>query len=331
MDKYKLETVNCPLCDSSEYSIYIKKAKELYNNLDEYFDVCKCNKCRHIFTNPRPTMGTIEYFYPDDAGYYQPQKYKERSGFKYEVYKQILNTFYGYKLETTASKLLSILIYFLKKRQLEASHIPTFCTNGKLLDIGSSYGAYLKDKENIGWEVFGIELNQNAVKYAKNDLKLKNIQSDFFENTIFESNYFDAINMHMVLEHVYDPKLVIKKINEILKEEGELMISVPDISGFEAKIYRKYAYTLQVPEHLHHFSPKTITKLLEDNGFKVQKIIHQNFDRDLVVSSEYMPNKTLAKFLHNKLIKKTFVKAFVSFLALIGKTSRMNIYAKKVS
>ena len=330
MDKYKLETINCPLCDSQEYSMYIKKAKELYNNLDEYFDVCKCTECSHIFTNPRPTMDTIEYFYPDSAGYYQPQYYKERSGFKYEVYKKILNTFYGYKLETSANKLLSILIYFLKKRQLEVSHIPTFKKNGKLLDIGSSYGAYLKDKEGIGWEIFGIELNQKAAQYAKSELKIKNIQSDFFENIVYEADYFDAVNMHMVLEHVYDPRFVINKINNILKKGGELMISVPDISGFEASVYRQYAYTLQVPQHIHHFSPKTITKLLQDNGFEVEKIIHQNFDRDMVVSSEYIPSKTLSKFLHNKLVRKTFVKAFVSFLALTGKTSRMNIYAKKI-
>ena len=329
MSNYHIETINCPLCSSSEYKIFIKQAKELYNDMDEYFDVCKCAKCEHIFTNPRPTQDTIKYFYPDTAGYYKPHTYKRKKGFQYEVYKKILNIFYGYHLETKVNKLLAIIIFLLKKRQLEVSNIPTFKEDGKLLEIGSSYGYYLKDKELLGWEVYGIELNTKAVEYAKNELKIKNIQSNFFEEVKFQSNYFDVVNMNMVLEHVYNPNFVINKINNILKHNGELMISVPDISGFEANFYRQYAYTLQVPEHLHHFTPKTITKLLEDNGFIVEKIIHQNFDRDIVTSSGYMPNKKLAKFLHNKFIRKTFIKFFVSFLALVGKTSRMNIYARK--
>lgn len=298
--------------------------------MDEYFDVCVCSECGHKFTNPRPTMETIKYFYPDSAGYYQPAKYIEPSGFKYKVYKKILNIFYGYDLETNVNSILAILIYFLKKRQIEVSHIPIFKAKGKLLEIGCSYGYYLKDKENLGWEVYGIELNEKAVQYAKDELNIKNIKCDFFENIEYEDNFFDAVNMNMVLEHVYDPCFVIKKINNIMKKGGELMISVPDIAGFEAKIYKQYFYSLHVPEHLHHFSPKTITKLLEKNGFKVERIIHQNFDRDLVASAGYMPNKLLSKFLSNKIIRKTIVRGFVWTLSILGKTSRMSIYATKV-
>jgi len=134
----------------------------------------------------------------------------------------------------------------------------------------------------------------------------------------------------MVLEHVYNPNLTMQKIYKILKPNGQVMISVPDIYGFESLFYKQYAYGLQVPEHLHHFSPNTIRYLLNNNGFKVEKILHQNVDRDLVASAGYMKNKLLSKLLSNKFFRKTFVKVFVLFLALIGKTSRMSIYARKI-
>ena len=331
MLKYDFELINCPLCNSSEYNVYIENAKELYNDMDEYFNVCKCNKCEHIFTNPRPTKGTIDYFYPDKAGYYQPVDYQEHSGLKYEIYKKILNIFYGYKLKTNINSIFATLVYILKKRYIQSSHIARFKERGKLLDIGCSYGSYLKKMQFLGWDVYGTEINKEAVKYAKENLNLDNIKNSFFEDTNFKKDFFDVVNMNMVLEHVYEPELTVKKIYGILKLNGQLMISVPDISGFESLFYKQYAYGLQVPEHLHHFSPKTIKQLLENNGFKVEKIIHQNIDRDLVSSAGYMKNKILSKILSNKFVRKTFVKLFISFLALIGKTSRMSIYARKIS
>ena len=57
--------VNCPLCYSSNYQVYIEQAKELYNGMNEYFNLYKCKECGHIFTNPRPTIDTMEYFYPE--------------------------------------------------------------------------------------------------------------------------------------------------------------------------------------------------------------------------------------------------------------------------
>jgi len=330
MKSYNLETINCPLCNSSDYNIYIENAKELYNNMDEFFNVCYCLECSHYFTNPRPTMDTIKYFYPDDAGYYAPVPYSLPRGKQYEIYIKILNEKYGYNLNSGVIFILARLVFLIKKRNLETSHIPYFIKGGRLLDIGCSYGTYLKKMENLSWKVYGTEINEKAVKYAQKELGLKNINNDFFENSNFEKEFFDVVNMNMVLEHIYEPKSILTKVSSILKKDGQLMISVPDISGFESKFYKQYAYGLQVPEHLHHFTPKTISFLLESCGFKVEKIVHQNFDRDLVASAGYRPNKTLSKILSTPLIRNTVVKVFILFLAMIGKTSRMSIYARKM-
>ena len=328
--KYKLETVNCPLCSSKNYKVYIKKAKELYNGMEEYFDVCECKSCSHKWTNPRPTKDTIRYFYPNNAGYYQPIKYSKKQGLQYEIYKKILNMFFGYKLNSSIPGFLALIAYIIKKQDIAVTHIPRFLDNGKVLDIGCSYGLYLKKLQNYGWDVYGTELNQKAVSYANNVLELHNVKYGFFEDIKYKDSYFDVVNMNMVLEHIHEPVNTIKSVNNILKKEGQFILSVPDISGFESMKYKQYSYALQVPTHLHHFTPKTITNLLESNGFKVEQIIHQKTDRDLVASAGYMPNQTLAKFLHNKIIRKSFVKIFINILVLLGKTSRMSIYARKI-
>ncbi len=329
--KYELETVACPLCNSDKYSVYIKDAKELYNNLNECFDVVQCDKCSHYFTNPRPTMQTIAYFYPDSAGYYKPVKPSKRVGLKQELIYSVLNEFYNYKINTKYNALTAYLLYPFVKKQLDILHIPKYVDNGNVLDIGCSFGNHLYRLKEYGWNVYGTEINEKAVDFAKDELDITTIKKDFFENTEFEDSFFDVVNMSMVLEHVYDPKHVLQKVNKVLKDDALLILSVPDISGFEAKVYKKYLYGLHVPQHLQHFTPKTITKVLEDNGFKVEKIVHHQFDRDLVASSGYLENKLLNKILSNKFFRKTFVRIFIKILSALGKTSRMSVYARKIS
>lgn len=329
MNTYISEMIDCPLCKSSEYLIYIKDVKELYNNMDEYFNIVKCQECGHYFTNPRPTKETISYFYPDSAGYYNPKVYIQPDSLSFEIFKSILNQYYGYSLRVKKLFGLDSLVYFLKKRYFETTHIPKFVESGKLLGIGCSYGTYLAKMKSFGWDVYGTEINSKAVSFAKEKQGLQNVQNIFFEDASLEDEFYDVVNMNMVLEHVYEPKTTLNKIYSALKGNGQLMISIPDISGFEAKLHKEFAYTLQVPEHLQHFTPKTIKNLLEESGFEVIKIVHQNNDRDFVAPFGYKKNKLLFKIFHNKIIRGTFVRGFIEFMAMIGKTSRMSIYARK--
>lgn len=329
--KYELETINCNYCGSDKYRIYIKDARELYNGLDGTFNVVECKECGFRFTNPRPTRDTIGYFYPDTAGYYKPEKPRQRSGLKQRFVNSILSNYYGYKLKRLP-KFLDFPVYLLYrlKRKMDMFHIPMFVENGKLLDIGCSWGGYLYKMKSFGWDVYGLELNKKAVEFARNELGLNNIKNGFIEDISFENNFFDVINMSMVLEHLHDPLNALSKANLWLKTGGQLILSVPDISGFEARLFKDKAYTLHVPQHLNHFTPRTIRFFLGKTGFKIEKIIHQKGDTDLIKSAGYLDNKILFHVLSNKIIKKMFVRPFVKSLSFIGRTSRMTIYARKV-
>ena len=331
-NKYELEYVDCPLCGCNKYKIYIKNAKELYNGFNELFDVVKCNRCEFIYTNPRPTKETISYFYPDNAGYYKPQVAltEKKNDLKYKFFNSILKYKYHYPLKTNTPKFFALLLGTLFKHRLDCAHIPSYKKNGVLLDIGCSWGNYLKKMYNLGWQVYGTEINSKACQFAKNELDLNNIYNGFFEDFSWGDNFFDVVHMSMVLEHLYEPNLILKKIHRCLKPNGLLIFSVPDISGFEAKLYKHYCYTLHVPQHLNHFSTKTITRFLSQNGFQILKIKHHNFDRDLVASAGYGKHRIIAKIFHNKVIRKTLIKSFVYLLSRFGKTSRMSIYVEKI-
>jgi predicted SAM-dependent methyltransferase len=84
----------------------------------------------------------------------------------------------------------------------------------------------------------------------------------------------------MVLEHLYDPADALQRINKLLRSGGQFILSVPDITGFEARFFKDKCYTLQVPQHLSHFSPETITQFLQQAGFAVEEILHQKAKKD---------------------------------------------------
>jgi 2-polyprenyl-3-methyl-5-hydroxy-6-metoxy-1,4-benzoquinol methylase len=326
---YELETVNCPLCGKNRYKPYITHAREFYNGTDNFFDIVKCVNCQMIFTNPRPTKETIGFFYPDSANYYQPKIRNKDNTFEEKAAKTVLANYYGYKFQPPFGKFCAFAFNKLYRSRLATSHIPCFVKGGKLLDIGCSWGQHMAKMARYGWDVYGIEINKKAVEYAQTTFDLKNIHNGFFDDYKCPDDFFDVIHMSMVLEHIHEPLQCLQRINKLLKKGGQLIISVPDISGFEANIYGKYVRTLHVPQHLNHFTPKTIKAILNKAGFKVEKIVHQSAAKDLTESAKYLDNKLLYKILNSSIVKKGLARPFVFLLSKIGKTSRMSIYAVK--
>ena len=329
--EYELEQVKCPVCDCGKYNIYMSAVEELYNKTREKFDIVKCHDCGFVFTNPRPTKETISVFYPDSAGYYQPVDaiLKYNRSFKETLIRTVLAHFYNYNIKTAIPKSAAYILNKILNRKIKLAHIPNFVNDGSLLDIGCSSGLYLSRMAVYGWNVHGIELNKNASEHAKNKLGLKNIFNGSLEDYKGFDNFFDVVHMGMVLEHLHDPDKCLRLVYNLLKKNGQLIVSVPDISGFEARVYGKYAYMLHVPQHLCHFTPETVRKLMTNAGFTIKRIIHHNFDRDMVASAQYLEKKWLGKILSNICIRTFLVKPFVFGLGALGKTSRMSIYATK--
>jgi 2-polyprenyl-3-methyl-5-hydroxy-6-metoxy-1,4-benzoquinol methylase len=332
--KYDLETVPCALCGSDRHDVYFPRAKELYNGFDEYFDVVRCHECGFVFTNPRPTAATIGCFYPDSAQYYQPKEKRVTAGnwsrkrWKKALQQSVLARRFGYELRRLPS-LVDFLPGLLWRNKLRLAHVPSCVPNGRLLDIGCAWGGYLWRMQELGWEVYGIELNATAARYAREELGLANVRSGSFADLDFPDGSFDVVHMSMVLEHLYNPAEALHRINKLLCSDGQFILSVPDISGFEARLFKDKCYTLQVPQHLSHFSPETMTRFLRQAGFAVEEILHQRAKKDFLQSAEYLDNKSLASILKSPLVKGAVLGPLVGFLAALGKTSRMSIFARK--
>ncbi len=335
----ELENIECDFCGSDKNSPILTGKDYLFNNIQGEFNIVKCENCKLSFSNPRLRNDQLKEYYNNTDDFGSPIEKMDLINQKTNVYnKDFLGNYFNYPYgnKNLLYKLVHYPLYLrIRKKLKKTLVIPNFIRNGKILEIGCSYGNYLFQLKKLGWDVKGIELTKNAVDHGKNKLNLdiSNISIQDYKS----GEKFDIIYLRMVLEHVESPKLVLKKCYSLLKPNGKLVLILPDISGLEVRIYKNYAYTLTLPYHLYHFNPITINNYLKLLNFQNVKIFHENFDRDLLAPLNFMirehPNKLYLKVILNfatkRLVRKIIIRTIVNFFSLLGKTSRMTVIAEK--
>ena len=139
--------------------------------------------------------------------------------------------------------------------------------SGHLLDLGCGVGNFLAAARDAGFEVVGIELNQNAVRFAREHYGLQNILAMHPQEFLaaHPEEKFDVVTFFEVLEHQDSPKAFLNIAKDCLADRGFLALSVPNRSRWQ-----KGVETLDYPpNHLTRWSPRALGNFLERNGFEV--------------------------------------------------------------
>ena len=148
----------------------------------------------------------------------------------------------------------------------------------KVLDVGCAEGYLSKIIASKECEVVGIELDkeagQKAGKYCK-EVVIGNIESIELNKEYY--NYFDFVILADVLEHLQDPLQILIKFKKYLKDDGFIIISVPNIANWSIRfklLTGNFDYENQGildEEHLRFFTEKTVKKLIIDAGLEIFK------------------------------------------------------------
>jgi SAM-dependent methyltransferase len=130
-------------------------------------------------------------------------------------------------------------------------------SKGAVLDLGCSSGGFLASLKGSSWKLFGIEMSEKVAKQAENRSGAEVFVGDILDAP-FLPNSFDAITCFHVFEHLYEPRAVLAKVSEWLKPGGIFYTMMPNIDSAGARIFGSYWYSLELPRHLYHFSPKSL-------------------------------------------------------------------------
>lgn len=150
--------------------------------------------------------------------------------------------------------------------------------NTKVLDLGcwtGLLGEKLKKEKNCF--VIGVDINEKALELAKKRLDkvfLADLDNWDIKNGLPNFDYITATD---VLEHLKNPEGLLLKVKKYLKDEGRLIISVPNIAFWTIRLKHllgnfDYENTgILDNTHLRFFTKKTATQMLENCGYIIEK------------------------------------------------------------
>lgn len=236
--------LQCQLCGSSERTLKFR---------DEPFEVFTCDGCGLVYVTPRLQGQALIDVYGE--GYWKSDDPKARGYADY------------------AREAALYLRTFEKRMALVQRWLPD---KARILDVGCAAGYFLRVVQRLGHDVHGVELSPAIAHEAIAALGEERIHIGTLDSAIAARNYepgsFDLITMWDVVEHIPEPQAVLHQIRQLLKPSGHLLLETQNVASRWARLLGKRWHHYKHTEHLYHFSPQTIRRLLGDCGFRALEI-----------------------------------------------------------
>ena len=244
----------CLVCES-------RSLKEIYKDLydkthfkEGKFSLIQCENCKLEFIDPLLDEKQLGKYYPNN--YYS---FVNEDGLVrwYDKLSAYLHSGKFGSLFLLPFKPFLASFFTLKKdkgkRILEIG-----CGNGLMLEVYQKYGLI-----TAGLEPYGSKLTEKEKKLG---IKRRSIEKASFKEK------FDYIILREVLEHIPNPKKVLEKCREWIKEDGTLVIEMPNTNSLWRRKFKKNWFGYDVPRHVYNYNPKNISLFLRKLGFRVEKI-----------------------------------------------------------
>ncbi len=219
------EHVSCNLCGVDDTRLLFRRGDFRCWVDDVDWNVVQCRNCGLGYVNPRPTAEEIARYYGGE-GYYDRRD------------------------------------AFLDRYRRQARYLSG--KPGRLLDVGTAGGQFLRVMRDLGWEVAGIE------PFAENgSVEAVEIAHDRFPyESSFAPESFDVVTAWAVFEHLHDPLAAFRASAGLLRPGGRLIVQVPSLRSARVRL----GHLDDTPRHLYLFSPKTLRRYAEAAGLEVERI-----------------------------------------------------------
>ncbi len=143
--------------------------------------------------------------------------------------------------------------------------------NQKILDVGCGMGLMLNVLKDYG-DVYGMDVEQIAVEYcleSYKDLKNKVKIGALPDEVPFNNESFDYVFALDVFEHVYDDRAAMKKVLNLLRPGGKLIITVPALMSM-------WSHHDEFNHHYRRYEKKELLEKISEVGFEIKRCSYYN-------------------------------------------------------
>lgn len=269
------QVIHCPLCEEGTLIPFLESKDYLVSG--KIFQISTCDNCSNLVTSNAPVEAEI-------GDYYKSEKYISHTN----TSKGIISKFYRRARMVMLGRKHKMLFNLNRQKR------------GSVLDIGTGTGHFLDYMKRKGWKVDGIEINDNARAYANANFGIEiNSPEGIAE---LGSGNFDIITMWHTLEHFYNPGKYLEESLRLLKEDGYLVVALPNFKSFDAEFYNEAWAAWDVPRHLWHFSPQSVSNFVGRFGYDLKAIKRLPFDPFYISLLSEKNRKSVFPFIQGLLI-----------------------------
>lgn len=222
---------NCLVCGATDFSL-------VYDN-----KLLRCVSCGFVIANLEITPEILKQTYTEN--YFKGEEYAD-----YIRDKEALQTNFKKRLQH---------IYKLVDKKSIINVVEIGCAYGFFAEVLNND---LKNSNYVGYDVV-----PEVIEYGSKQLKQNIICADYLEAQTEEK--VSDVFMWDVIEHLSDPGKFIEKAAKDLKTGGRIYVTTADIERFVPRVKKAKWRMIHPPSHLHYFSKRTLSQLLEHKGFKI--------------------------------------------------------------
>ena len=238
----QMQEQSCNACGADDAEVMGCGIDFEYSTCDNEFSYVACRQCGHWYLNPQPCPAELDVIYPANYGNYAADR-DQALTFKVKTYldkKQIAGLVKGCKVE-------------------------------RILDVGCADGRLL----NVCQELFpdataieGVEISETAAAVAQE--RGHTVYIGTIDSMDLKADYYDMIFLQQVIEHVYDPAAVVKKLYGALRSGGQVCIETPTSEALDCRLAKKrYWGGYHFPRHFNIFNQDTLGAICRQAGFEV--------------------------------------------------------------
>lgn len=269
----------CRICENSENN-KIHRAREMMYGTREEFDYLECGGCG--------TLQIVEI--PADLERYYPQNYYSFNRLQEEFPTNLKSRLAARFAANYAGSRRNLLgKHFFETRQWLKKHFPPWLltinlginVNSKILDFGSGAGANLLKLRYLGFQnLLGADaFIKEDIIYSKNVRVLKRRLQDLEAG-------FDFIMMHHTFEHLPNPQETLRETQRLLRRGKYVLVRIPLIS-FAWQKYGVNWVQLDAPRHLFLYTEQSFSRMAEQAGFEVAKVVYDSEAFQFWASEQY--------------------------------------------
>lgn len=248
--KFEFRQIDCPVCEKDDAKFRGWRGGEAHHSGEGVKTaIVRCKNCTHQYPNPMPFPAVNL-----DEVYINADEY-----------------FRGHDVEEKKRIGLNLMKDFESR------------TDGrKFLDVGCGVGELLWAAKESGWDAEGIDPSKEFIEIGRERLGVEG-KAVTLEDAKFPDNYFDAVAMSSIIEHLYNPLETLREVNRVLKPDGWIWFDAPNEDGLYMQFGNAYmrlqgkrwlvvmAPTFP-PYHVQGFNPKSVREILSNSNFDLKSL-----------------------------------------------------------